>query len=501
MDAAVKKFEVKCLSFEESFELFRQCVTDDVLNSHHQITEFAETVAKECKGLPLALITIGRAMSNRRTPEEWRYAINTLQSYPSEFADMEKDHMIRKDELIDLWIAEGILHYCGLNDTRDTGKFIIRSLKHACLLEMVGDSNDYVKMHDVLRDMALWSASLKENKIFVFENQESIKKHGTATWKEAVRISLWGRSVKLFSETPCCPRLLTFVVRQTSVDTFPSPFFQSMHAMKVLDLSKNIFLTRLPAMLEMINLQYLNLSETDIEELPIMASSLTKLRFLLLDGTRNLKAISEGVISSLSSLQVFSRLPTRDGELLVILCEELHSPNTSSSVLSSGRFDNLHDLYISDCLIKDSACLRYATQLRFVSAENCPSLEEKIPNESSSSSGDLNMFKNLKQLNFSDLPLLKSICRVMHFPSLERIRVLNCPSLTKLPLDLHSENNSRISILGDLEWWDNLEWENSSSDNFPHFMVDDLWSDGPNYTYEATKFGKRYVSSVFLNPI
>ncbi|KAJ0006671.1 hypothetical protein Pint_29913 [Pistacia integerrima] len=590
MDAAVKKFEVKCLSFDESFELFRQCVTEDVLNSHHQTREFAETVAKECKGLPLALITIGRAMSNRRTPEEWRYAINTLQSHPSEFADMEssvfqvlrfsydslrddkhkncflycslfpEDHMIRKDELIDLWIVEGILHNYGLNDTRDAGEFIIRSLKHACLLEKVGDSDDYVKMHDVLRDMALWLASVKENKIFFFENQESIKKHGIATWKEAVRISLWGRSVKLFSETPFCPRLLTFVVRQTSVETFPSPFFQSMHAMKVLDLSKNWFLTTLPVMSELRNLQYLNLSETDIEELPIEINSLTKLIFLLLDGTSKLKAIS-GVISSLSSLQVFSRVPTYTGRLyfhsfwnttllqelecledieeisvtlftvdavfqlksssklqscvkrLVILCEqgeELHSPNTSSSVLSSGRFDNLHDLCINNCLIKDLACLRYATRLRFVFAKNCPLLEEIIPYEFSSSSGDLNMFKNLKQLNFLDLPLLKSICRVMHFPSLERIWVFGCQSLTQLPLDLLSENNSRISIFGHQEWWDKLEWENSSSKvsypsmhqtapvsglaaqscsyNFSHFTdVNWMFSDMPSYTYEATK--------------
>ncbi|XP_031255518.1 probable disease resistance protein At5g63020 [Pistacia vera] len=597
MDAAVKKFKVKCLSLEESHELFRQCVTEDVLNSHHQIREFAKTVAKECKGLPLALITIGRAMSNRRTPEEWRYAINTLQSQPSEFADMEssvfqvlrfsydslrddkhkncflycslipEDCAIRKDELIDLWIAEGILHNYGLNDARDAGEFIIRSLKHACLLEMVG-ADDYVKMHDVLRDMALWLASVEENKIFVFENQESIKKHGIATWKEAVRISLWGRSVKLFSQTPFCPRLLTFVVRQTSVDRFPSPFFQSMHAMKVLDLSENQFLTRLPAMLEMINLQYLNLSETGIEELPIMANSLTKLRFLLLDGTSKLKAISEGVISSLSSLQVFSRVPTETGRLyfhsfwnttllqelecledieeisvtlftgdavfqlksssklqscvkrLVILCkqsEELHSPNTSSSVLSSGSFDNLHDLYINNCLIKDLACLRYATRLRFVFAGNCPLLEEIIPNEFSSSSGDLNMFKNLKQLNFKDLPLLKSICHVMQFPSLERIYVVECPSLTKLPLDLHSENNSRISILGDQEWWDKLEWENSSSKvsypsmhqttpvsglaaqscsyNFSHF-IQAYWPDEPSYTYEATKIKERQADKV-----
>ncbi|XP_031263540.1 probable disease resistance protein At5g63020 [Pistacia vera] len=481
MDAVVKKFEVQCLPFEESFELFRQCVKEEVLNSHPEIPELAKTVAKECKGLPLALITIGRAMSNRRKPEEWRYAINTLRSQPSEFAVMEshvfrvlrfsydslrddkhkscflycsmfpEDHMIRKDEIIALWIAEGILHDIGLEDARYAGEFIIGSLKNACLLEKVGDSDDYVKMHDVLRDMALWLATEKENKIFVFENQESIKKHGIATWKEAVRISLWGGSVKLFRETPFCPRLLTFLVRQTAVETFPSSCFQSMYAMKVLDLSKNLCLTRLPAMLEMINLQYLNLSDTNIQELPIVASSLTKLRFLLLDGTTDLKAISEGVISSLSSLQVFSRVPTRNSQLnfqpfwnttllrelecleeieeisvtlftvdavfqfksspklqscvkrLVIKCKqgkELHLAETSSSVLSTGCFDNLHDLCIKMCLVKDLACLRYAAMLRFVFAADCPLLEEIIPYEFSSSSEDSTMFKKIEAMNF-----------------------------------------------------------------------------------------------------
>ncbi|XP_031263513.1 probable disease resistance protein At5g43730 [Pistacia vera] len=308
MDAAVKKIEVKCLSFEESFELFRQCVKEDVLNSHPEIPELAKTVAKECKGLPLALITIGRAMSNRRKPVEWCYAIITLRSQPSEFTDLEshvfrvlrfsydslrddkhkncflycsmfpEDHRIRKDELIELWIAEGILRDHGLEDARYAGEYIIGSLKNACLLEKAGESDDYVTMHDVLRDMALWLASVKENKILVFENQESIRKRGIATWKETVRISLWGGSVILFRKTPFCPRLLTFLVRNTAIETFPNSFFQSMHAMKVLDLSKNFRLTRLPAMLEVINLQYLNLSDTNILELPIVTSSLTKLR-------------------------------------------------------------------------------------------------------------------------------------------------------------------------------------------------------------------------------
>ncbi|KAJ0076269.1 hypothetical protein Patl1_34411 [Pistacia atlantica] len=611
------KFEVKCLSFEESFELFRQCVTEDVLNSHHQIPELAKTVAKECKGLPLALITIGSAMSERRTPEEWQYAISTLQSRPSEFMDVEnrvlrvlrfsydglsddkqkncflycsmfpEDHMIRKDELIELWIAEGILHDHGLEDARKAGEYIIGSLKNACLLEEVGDSNDYVKMHDVLRDLALWLASLKENKIFVFENRESFIKHGIAAWKEAVRMSIWGRGIKLFPEAPSCPRLQTFLVRETKVRTFSSSFFQSMHAVKVLNLSKNLFLKTLPPrMSELTDMQYLNLSDTDIDELPIVAGSLTKLRFLLLDGTTKLEAISEGVISSLSSLQVFSRVPTRHRAVpfhsfwnttlfqelecleeieeisvtlftidavfqfksspklqscvkrLVILCgkkeeEELRSPSISSSVLSSDRFDNLHDLYIRNCLIKDLTCLRYATRLRFVLAENCPLLVEIIANEfSSSSKAPANMFKNLKQLNFRDLPLLKSICGAMGFPSLETIYVANCPSLRKLPLV--TTKNNRLSIFGHQAWWDKLEWEHPDikqhlASNF-HLLYShmpqtapnsekceakkdevaddsdepldtyDAWTflydqHEPSYTYEATKFERAFFPS------
>ncbi|KAJ0076274.1 hypothetical protein Patl1_34418 [Pistacia atlantica] len=495
MDAVVKKFEVKCLSFEESFELFRQCVTEDVLNSHHQITEFAETVAKECKGLPLALITIGRAMSNRRTPEEWRYAINTLRvirrvcdmessvfqvlrfSYDSLRDDKHKncflycslfpeDHMIRKDELIDLWIAEGILHNYGLNDTRDAGEFIIRSLKHACLLEMVGDSDDYVKTHDVLRDMALWLASVKENKI-----KNPLKNMALLHGRRQEEYH-WSSNVKLFFETPFCPCLLTFV--------------------------------------------YLNLSDTVIEELPVVANSFDKIEVSTFRWHKETQSyLRRSDIKSFIAPSVQQSTNCNWPAVFSFLLEYNIVTRVSNPIVRwQGVAFAQHILF---------ALTKYATWLRFVFAENCPLLEEIIPYEFNSSSSDLNMFKNLKQLNFSNLPLLKSICRVMHFPSLERIWVSYCLSLTKLPLDLHSENNSRISILGDKEWRDKLEWENSSSKvsypsmhqtalvsglaaqscsySFPRIIVADRLSDAPSYTYEATKFENMYVSSVLSNPV
>ena len=48
-------------------------------------------VAKECGGLPLALITIGRAMAYKTTLEEWRYTIQALRRAASEFAGLGKE--------------------------------------------------------------------------------------------------------------------------------------------------------------------------------------------------------------------------------------------------------------------------------------------------------------------------------------------------------------------------------------------------------------------------
>ena len=83
-----KNIEVECLACEEAFSLFRTKVREDTLNSHPDIRKLAEIFVKECKGLPLALITVGRAMAEMKTPEEWEKKIQILKRYPSEFPGM-----------------------------------------------------------------------------------------------------------------------------------------------------------------------------------------------------------------------------------------------------------------------------------------------------------------------------------------------------------------------------------------------------------------------------
>ena len=183
---AHKHIKVECLAPDEALSLFRMKVGEDTFNSHPEIPTLAEEIVKECKGLPLALITIGRAMADKKTLRRWDRALQVLKTYPSTFSGMEDQvfailafsydslsngsikscflycsmfpsyYEILEDELIELWIGEGFLTEShDIQRARDEGYDIIESLKVACLLDNA-ESEKHVKMHDMIRDMALW---------------------------------------------------------------------------------------------------------------------------------------------------------------------------------------------------------------------------------------------------------------------------------------------------------------------------------------------------------
>ncbi|GMN37272.1 hypothetical protein TIFTF001_006671 [Ficus carica] len=339
---ADKCIRVECLGRDKALDLFLEKVGEEALDSHPHIPHLARVVAEECKGLPLALITVGRSMASRKKLEEWERAIELLRSYPSNFSGIvdylyhllefsydslpagtiqtcflycslfPKGSSIRKSALVDLWIGEGFLdEFDDIPDARRHGEEIIGTLKLACLLES-GESEEYVKMHDVIRDMALWLAcerNQKKNKYLVKESVKPAEANKFAKWKEAERISLWGREIQNLDGAMLCPKVITLLVTGTLMRTFPSKLFESTSALGVLDLSGNECLTLLPEGIgDLVNLQYLNLSRTALRALPVEIRNLKKLKCFLLNDMYNLIEIPRGVLSSLSSLQVFSRL-------------------------------------------------------------------------------------------------------------------------------------------------------------------------------------------------
>ncbi|XP_028780235.1 disease resistance protein SUMM2-like [Neltuma alba] len=313
---------------------------------------------KECQGLPLALCTVGRAMANKVTPNEWKRAIEILRSYPSkvqgivndvyyllEFsydrlpddtykscflycALFPEDYNFKKQELILLWIAEGFLAKFDYNihEARKQGEDIILSLKDACLLEN-GVEEDTFKMHDVIRDMALWVAcDHGENaKFFAGDGFGTSGLEGCnhAKWKEVEKLSMWGRGEVStnFSRKPHCPNLVTLLIRNTTIQVFPTELIRNTtiqvfptevfvlpSTLRVLDLSSSYGIRDLPSEIgDFVNLEHMNLSNTHIRKLLEELKNLKKLRFLLLDGHGDLE-FPEKVISCLLALQAFSAI-------------------------------------------------------------------------------------------------------------------------------------------------------------------------------------------------
>ncbi|XP_058010155.1 probable disease resistance protein At5g63020 [Hevea brasiliensis] len=230
MDAE-KMIKVKPLDWEEAWALFQKKVGDIDLD----IVPLAQDVAKECRGLPIALITIGRAMASRNTKEEWKHALEVLRGSTSSlpvmedevFHDMEvevfvrlkfsydsllsdkvkfcflhcslfpEDFEIEKDDLVHYWIYE---NFCARNEAY----FIIGSLVGACLLEEKGE---HVKMHDVIRDMTLWIARKYEPRkaqVFVGECQlTQVREVGK--WEGSKRMSRWQTPLRESMKFPFVP--------------------------------------------------------------------------------------------------------------------------------------------------------------------------------------------------------------------------------------------------------------------------------------------------------
>ncbi|KAI9070896.1 hypothetical protein K1719_047143 [Acacia pycnantha] len=340
---AKRRIGVKCLTPDTAFELFKEKVGEITLENP-LIFPLAMQVVEECKGLPLALCAVGRAMANKVTSKEWKRDLEILRSYPSkikgivedvyyllEFSydqlpnDTHKscflycalfceDYDIKKEELILLWIAEGFLAEFDydIHEARKQGEDIISNLKYACLLEDGGLENT-VKMQNAIRDMALWIACDHEKMTRFLVNDSSktsgLQVHNGVKWEEVEKLSWWGNNETItnyFSGRPHCPNLITLLIRDVWMPFFPTEVFVLPSTVRVLDLSGSGSIIDLPStIVDFVNLQHLNLSYTDIRNLPKVLKNLKKLRFLLLDGLRNL-VLPEEVISSLLSLQAFS---------------------------------------------------------------------------------------------------------------------------------------------------------------------------------------------------
>ncbi|CAN6581014.1 unnamed protein product [Malus baccata var. baccata] len=211
---------VPTLTTEESQELFREMVGESFNDPDLRST--AEDVVKECGGLPIAIVTVGKALE-KKNKREWDDALNQLRNSRPENIPRVNDKVyscikwsydrLESDEArsclllcclfpedYDIPIEYLVRYGWGrgyfssvvtLEDARNRVHYLVDQLKRRFLL-LDSYVSEATKMHDVVRDVAISIAS-RDPHGFLISNAENKRWPNLATYDHYTTISLVGK--------------------------------------------------------------------------------------------------------------------------------------------------------------------------------------------------------------------------------------------------------------------------------------------------------------------
>lgn len=348
-----KNFPVELLSKDEAWNWFSKIVGDPIKIS--DIQPLATQIVEECGCLPIAIVTVGHALKTESL-SSWKEALRQLQrSNPTNIEGMnekvyssvklsydflgneeaksllllcclhEEDANIGIEDLLRSIMGWGLFEgVYKMDEARDRLRTMVEKLKAHCLL-LDGDYIDTVKMHDIIRDVSISIAS-KVRHMYNIRNNDDLKERlNKKKLKDSSAISLLCDNVDYLPEKLECSLLHFIRMWKIRYLQIPDHFFEETTELRVLDLSYSYlgvlpssfcFLKNLQALClrdcwlrdialiaELKNLEILDLSRSNIEELPKQIGQLTRLRILDLTSCSRLKVIQPNIISSLNHLE------------------------------------------------------------------------------------------------------------------------------------------------------------------------------------------------------
>ncbi|XP_038890454.1 disease resistance protein At4g27190-like isoform X2 [Benincasa hispida] len=356
-----KNFEIGVLQEDETWNLFKKMAGEIVETSY--LKSIAVEIARECAHLPIAIITIAKALRNKHS-SIWKDALNQLRNpvvvnikgmnekvYSSlklsyDQLDCEEAKllfllcsMFPEDAVIDVKklhvyaIGLGFLH--GV-DTMAQAQHRIAKLVDDLISSslLIEDSNDgwghrYVKMHDLIRDVAILIAS-KDDRICTLSYSKGLDE----LWLE--KIMSGNHTVVYLNVEGLCnipqklklPKVQLLVLRGSLLDgcLLSNTFFVQSKELKILELiNMNFSIETTPLLFPFANLQtlclfrcklgnmeaigdlnrleFLSFKGSNIIEIPTTISQLTRLKVLDLSICLKLKIIPPNILSNLKNLE------------------------------------------------------------------------------------------------------------------------------------------------------------------------------------------------------
>ncbi|KAB2032512.1 hypothetical protein ES319_D05G379500v1 [Gossypium barbadense] len=334
--------QLGCLNDDEAWTLFeKKAGLDDF--SDDSIKILANQIVKKCRGLPIAIVPLGSALKGK-THHEWQAAYRRLKdSRLTEIEDVNEENAYNMEtktcfllcslfpEDDEIYVenlvgyAWGLELYKGMDSIKDVRSEVLASietLKNSGLLLDCGER--HVKMHDVVRQFALWIASSRKEISFgtveTLPMDESFK-HYTAISFETDQTDELPKGVGF-------PYLKLLLHGDNRFMETSSEFFEGMKALQVCALNHllislstfqfhmnlqtlyliNCKLSDISMLGKLKTLHILSLSRSDITELPTEAGDLENLRLLDLSYCYELRRITSNLIRRLESYASLSEL-------------------------------------------------------------------------------------------------------------------------------------------------------------------------------------------------
>ncbi|KAL7170104.1 hypothetical protein ACSBR2_035036 [Camellia fascicularis] len=356
-----KKFTVEVLTKEEAWNLFEEMagISKDTSHTSTDLYITQNKVADECECLPIAIVTVARALKDKDR-HSWNSALLQLRRSIVKNIRGVEEKVFKSLELSYNFLGRREMKECFLlcslyaedfnipiedlvrygigiemfeaidtvNDARDRVHGLVDDLKKAHLL-MDNERQGCVKMHDVVRDVAISIASGEEHS-FMVRCDQALKE-----WPEKERhknyavISLRCTGTSKLPDNLEFPKLYLLRLEDnyaSNLPNLPDSFYGGMKELKALSMLNVYIEGSLPTSLRWLtnlrslslyqcgvindvsvvraleNLEILSFEGTKIEELPKEIGRLSHLKVLDLLQC-GVKRICPGVLSSLSKLE------------------------------------------------------------------------------------------------------------------------------------------------------------------------------------------------------
>ncbi|KAL7212121.1 hypothetical protein ACSBR2_014898 [Camellia fascicularis] len=264
----IKIVHLGVLSKKDSWDLFKKNV-GDVVDSN-VLTVVANEVCKECGGLPIALVTVGSAMKGKDDPILWDEAARELRkSMPTNIEGVDQhvykclklsydylqdeeakacfllcslfpeDHNILIEDLVQYGMGLRVFKKVDtVHEARGRAKSVTVNLIASCLLLASDNKQDCIKMHDVVRDVAI---DIGSKKYFVRAGCNLNDWPKIDSLDQCIGISLMRNQISNLPEVLECPKLQILLLQYNKNKWSCShEFFSRMNALSVLDLSQRL---------------------------------------------------------------------------------------------------------------------------------------------------------------------------------------------------------------------------------------------------------------------